>query len=94
MRVTIAGEKSAGEITARARCGTFAIGITVAKIRHRSKATAAREAHPGAAEFEIASGVNVRMVLPERRSGGRARVGLVAIARDYQRVLGACFKGE
>src|SRR5262245_22450560 len=67
---------------------------STAVVGHRGEPAAARDAHPGAARLEVATGEDGGLVGPERRRRRRASVELIAVRRDDEPVPAGGLAGE
>lgn len=84
-RALPAGQEVADEFAARGRIAADVRRITV--VRQRGETSATRDAQPGAAGFEVASGQHIGCVKPKVSRRSTASEELVAIRRHHQRVL-------
>ena len=85
-RFALRNEKVADQLTARGSIGLARARI--AKIGKRGKTAATRHTQPGAHAFQVASGKDVRMILPECRFRRGPLVVLIAVGCDHQRIIG------
>ena len=82
-RCHVSREVGQRQLAAGAGCRRGAGRIPV--VGDGGKATAAGDAHPGAALFQVATGQQARLIGPESRGGGWPGVEFIAVRRQHQR---------